>query len=89
MSVIVGRLAELETPPNVPRLMAHAATVRALLDELDRAAPSHDLDLWSLADRESVVAEHLAEELTRLGCLMVECGAAVSLITVELARRRA
>jgi hypothetical protein len=87
MSVIVRRLAELETPPTVPRLRAHAATVRALLDELDRAAPSHDL--WSLADRESVVAEQLAEELTRLGCLMVECGAAVSLITAELARRRA
>jgi hypothetical protein len=87
MSAIVGRLAELETPPNVPRFRAHAATVRALLDELDRATPSQDL--WTLADRESVLAEQLAEELTRLGCLMVECAAAVSLITAELARRRA
>jgi hypothetical protein len=53
---------------NAVALRRHAALVRTLLEELDRIVPS-------AGAREDVLAEQLIEELTRLGCRILECTA--------------
>jgi hypothetical protein len=57
-------------PQALARLRGHAALVRALLDELDRLAARS-----SEAARVSDLGGQLAEEVSRLGCRMLECAA--------------
>ena len=84
MSVVVARLDESELPPNVLRLRAHAALVRTLLDELERAAPSPAGRPG--AARLSCLAEHLAEELGSLARRMLECATIATLLAADTTR---
>lgn len=81
MSSVVERLAEIEIPPTLVRLRAHAALVRTLADELDRATPSSDPA--TRTDLRPALAEQLGEELARLGCRMLECAAVISLLATD------
>jgi hypothetical protein len=83
MSIVVEPLAELEIPRTLGQLRTHAATVRTLLDELERATLSSDR--LARADRQSLLAEQVAEELARLGRRVLECAAVVSLLVADLA----
>jgi hypothetical protein len=51
----------------VRRVRSHAAIVRTLLEELDRVLPS------ASGTGERGVTEQLIEELTSLGCRVLEC----------------
>jgi hypothetical protein len=82
MSALVERSVRPGFSPSVLRLRAHAALVRSLLDELDRAAPSSGFGL-----EEAIVschAEHLAEELARLARRMTECAEVGALLAASL-----
>jgi hypothetical protein len=81
MSTVVERLAEVEIPPALMRLRAHAAMVRTLADELDRATPSSESA--PRTDLRPVFAEQLAEELARLGCRMLECATVIRLLAAD------
>jgi len=87
MPIVVEGLAEAEIPSTLLRLRAHAATVRTLLDELERARPS--ADRLSKRDLHPSLAGQLAEELARLGCRMLECASVVTLLAAQLARGQA
>jgi hypothetical protein len=63
--------------PAVARLRVHAALLRALLDELDRFAPVSSPG-GSREARVTYLTEHIAEELARLSCRMLECAAAMA-----------
>jgi hypothetical protein len=84
MSVVIARLDEAELPPNVLRLRAHAALVRTLLDELERAAPSPAGRPG--AARLASLAEHLAEELGGLARRMLECAAVATRLAADATR---
>jgi hypothetical protein len=82
MAVVVERGDQLGLPPSVRRLRAHAAVVRSLLDELDRAAPASGLGFAeATASRH---AEHLAEELAHLARRMLECAEVGALLAASL-----
>jgi hypothetical protein len=81
MPVVVERFAEVEIPSTLVKLRTHAAMVRALLDELERATPP--AERVSKAAIHHSVAAQLAEELARLGCRLLECAAVVSLIAAD------
>lgn len=71
MSAFVETSDQLGLSPRVRRLRAHAAVVRSLLDELDRAVPASGLGFAeATASRH---AEQLAEELAHLARRMLEC----------------
>jgi hypothetical protein len=78
MSAAFVQPSELDLPQALTRLRAHAALVRALLDELDRLAPLSARS--SDAARLFAVGEQLAEEFGRLGCQIVECAASMTAI---------
>jgi hypothetical protein len=84
MSTVVEPSTELEIPRKLGLLRTHAATVRALLDELERATLSSDRS--ARADRQRLLAEQVAEELAGLGWRMLDCAAVVSLLVADLAR---
>jgi hypothetical protein len=63
-------------PPDLARLRAHAAVARALLDELDRAAPAPGRH--AEAAMLSALAEQLADELGRLADRLLECAHAAA-----------
>jgi hypothetical protein len=87
MSIVVEQFAEVEIPPTLVRLRAHAAMVRALADELDRATPSPDSA--PRKDLRPALAEQLAEELARLGCRMLECATVIRLLAADSDRTEA
>jgi hypothetical protein len=87
MPLVVERFVSIEIPSTLVKLRTHAAMVRALLDELERAAPLSDRP--SATDVQPSLAEQLAEELARLGCRMLECAAMVSVIATDLNRGQA
>jgi len=70
------------TPPHVPLsvvvLRRHAALVRALLQEVERVAPSVDS-----GGPGEVIAEHLIEELTRLAHWILECAGTMTQASSE------
>jgi hypothetical protein len=84
MSTVVQPPIELEIPRRLGQLRTHAATVRTLLDELERATTSSDR--LARTDRQRLLAEQVAEELARLGCRVLDCAAVVSLFVADLAR---
>jgi hypothetical protein len=57
------------------RVRGHAATVRALLDELERFVPAWRVTVHEVAPE---LREQLAEELARLGCRLLECAEQVT-----------
>lgn len=63
----------------VDAVRRHAAFVRTLVDEVDRATPSE------LADP---VSAQMVEELARLGCRCVELAAALAAFADEQSRAR-
>jgi hypothetical protein len=82
MSVVVERSNQIGLSPSVCRLRAHAAVVRSLLDELDRAAPSS-----GLGPQEATVschAEYLAEELAHLARRITECAEVAAFLAASL-----
>ena len=87
MTSVVERFTEIEIPPTLVRLRAHAAMVRALADELDRASPSSDSA--PRTDLRPALAEQLAEELARLGCRMLECATVIRLLAAHSYRTEA
>jgi hypothetical protein len=63
---------------NIRQLRAHAAVVRTLLDELERAAPSFRSPVEAVMV--SCRAEYLADELFRLARRMMDCAAVAALL---------
>lgn len=70
-----------QQPLGASTLRRHAALARALLEELDRTVPSSGADF-----RTDALDEQLVEELTRLGCRILEC--AVMMTRAPRARAR-
>jgi hypothetical protein len=90
MSVVVERFEQPRLNPHVRGLRAHAAVVRALLDELERTAPFSDCsasDGFAAAEL-SCFASHIAEELARLAGRMLECAAVAALLAAPQLRPR-
>ena len=68
-------LGALHLRGDLARLRSHAATVRSLLDELERAVPA----TGGINGGASLYAEEqLAEELARLGCRLIESAATMT-----------
>jgi hypothetical protein len=88
MSIVVERLTEIQLPPTLKKLRAHAAMVRTLADELERATPVSER-ATEVVDLRPALAEQLAEELARLGYRMLECATVISLLAADLARAQA
>jgi hypothetical protein len=84
MSVAVERSNQLGLSPSVRRLRAHAAVVRSLLDELDRAAPSPSSGLGPEEAKVSCHAEYLAEELAHLARRITECAEVAAFLAASL-----
>jgi hypothetical protein len=61
---------------DLTRLRRHAALVRSLLDELDRVLPP--FGPGQRAGEAVVIHEQLVEELSRVGCRLLECAASLS-----------
>jgi hypothetical protein len=87
MPAVVEPVATFEIPSTLVKLRTHAAMVRTLLDELERAAPLSAP--MSTTDVQPSLAAQLAEELARLGCRMLECAAVVALMAADLTRGQA
>ena len=67
-------LDEIHFQGDLVRARSDAATVRALLDELDRIVPPTSARPHEDARLE--LCEQLVEELARLGCRLLECAVA-------------
>jgi hypothetical protein len=82
------RLSAARWPPDhVTSLRRHAAVIRALLDELERALPLPSAS--PLSDGAIAVHEQLVEELGRVGCRLLECAASLSDVDVRVREGRA
>ncbi len=71
-------LGELYLRADLVRLRSHAATIRSLLDELDRLVLASGRRTEEGARRD--VHDQLAEELARLGCRLLEYAATVTTV---------
>ena len=71
-------LGELYLRTDLVRLRSHAATIRSLLDELDRLVPASGARTEEGARID--LHEQLAEELARLGCRLLEYAATVTTV---------
>jgi len=71
-------LGELYLRADLVRLRSHAATIRSLLDELDRLVPASGGRTEEGARLE--LHEQLAEELARLASRLLECAATVTTV---------
>jgi hypothetical protein len=71
-------LGELYLRADLVRLRSHAATIRSLLDELDRLVPTSGARTEEGAHLD--LHEKVAEELARLGCRLLEYAATVTTI---------
>ena len=66
---------------NQPIIRKSAAFARALLEELEHAVPTS-------SDRAAVLGEELADELARLGRLLLDVADALALATTKRSERR-
>jgi hypothetical protein len=69
---------ELDLRGDLVRVRSHAATIRSLLDELDRLAPTSGTRTDEGARLD--LHEQLAEELARLGGRLLEYAATVTTV---------
>jgi hypothetical protein len=76
MSTVFVQFGEIDFPLGLGHLRNQAALVRALLDELDRVAPTGSKEPG--VQKYAALGAQLAEELGRLGCRMLECAAAIT-----------
>jgi hypothetical protein len=66
-STAVSAVTRFEHAPDLLRLRSHAATVRALLEELERIVP------FTGGSGELAIGGQLIEELARLGYRVLDC----------------
>jgi hypothetical protein len=86
MSTALLQFGQVDLWAALERLRAHAALVRALLDELDRLAPISERR--PDAQRFVALSEQHVEELASLGCRIVECAAAMTRSSAKPTARR-
>jgi hypothetical protein len=79
-SMAVFAVPGFDSTPDLLRLRSHAATVRALLDELERIVPCTG------GSGEIAIAGQLLEELARLGYRVLDCVGTMSSPTQESLR---
>jgi hypothetical protein len=73
MAAALTPRTDLDMALSIVELRRRAAFARALLEELDHLVPQSSTDA-----RDEIVSQELIEELTRLGCRILECAATMA-----------